>query len=60
MIYANIKELTQKKKISISEVERRAGLSKGAISKWSTVNPTISNLQAVAKVLGVKVDRLLD
>ena len=60
MIYDKIKALCKKKNISVSSVEKKAGLSNGAISKWNTVSPTIDNLQAVAKVLKVKVDKLLD
>lgn len=48
MIYKKIKELAQKKKISISELERRAGLSNGSICKWNNVSPNINNLKALA------------
>lgn len=60
MIYDKIKVLCKKKNISVSSVEKKAGLSNGAISKWNTVSPTIDNLQAVSKVLKVKIDKLLD
>ena len=59
LIYNKIKELCREKGISVSSVERDAGLGNGAISKWNDVSPTVSNLQAVAKVLKVKVDTLL-
>lgn len=59
MIYDNIKELCKKRGVSVGSVEKEAGLSNGAISKWNKVSPTIDNLQAVAKVLKVKVDKLL-
>lgn len=59
MIYDNIKELCKKRGVSVSSVEKRAGLSNGAISKWNNASPTVDNLQAVAKVLKVKVDKLL-
>lgn len=59
MIYDNIKELCKKRGVSVGSVEKEAGLSNGAISKWNNVSPTIDNLQAVAKVLKVKVDKLL-
>ena len=60
MIYNNILELTQKKGMSISKLEKHAGLAKGTVSKWKTASPTVENLQAVAKVLKVKVDKLLE
>lgn len=59
MIYSNVEELAKKKGISLSELERRAEMSKGSISKWKTSSPTIGNLSAVASVLGVSVNRLL-
>lgn len=60
MIYNNILELAQGSGISITKLEKLAGLSKGTISKWKTASPTVENLQAVAKVLKVKVDKLLE
>lgn len=59
MIYDNIKELCKKRGVSVGSVEKEAGLSNGTIGKWNNVSPTIDNLQAVAKVLKVKVDKLL-
>lgn len=59
MVYDNIKELCKKRGVSVSSVEKEAGLSNGAISKWNNVSPTVDNLQSVAKVLKVKVDKLL-
>ena len=60
MIYYKVLELAQKNELSISKLERLAGLAKGTISKWKNASPTIDNLQAVAKVLKVKVDKLLE
>lgn len=60
MIFERILKLATEKGMSISELERMSGLSKGAISKWKTASPTIDNLQAVAKVLKVKVEKLLN
>lgn len=60
MIYDKIKELCKEKGISVSSVEKKAGLSNGAISKWNNASPTVDNLNSVAKVLKVKVDKLLD
>lgn len=60
MIYDKIKELCKEKGISVASVEKKAGLSNGAISKWNNASPTVDNLNSVAKVLKVKVDKLLD
>ena len=59
MIYENVKELADKKKISICELEKRAQLGNGVIAGWKTSSPRVENLQAVAKILGVTVNRLL-
>lgn len=60
MIYDTIKKLCEKKGVSVSSVEKEAGLSNGAISKWNNSSPTVEKLNAVAKVLNVKVDSLLN
>lgn len=60
MIYENIRYYAKKRGISISELERQSGLSRGHIGKWeSKSEPTISTLQKVADVLGVTVNTLL-
>ena len=60
MIFDKIKELCKARGISVAQVERDAGLSNGAISKWNDASPTVANLQAVAKVLNCSVDDLLE
>ena len=59
LIYNNVKELCEKQGISISELEKRAKLGNGTIGGWRKSSPKIANIQAVAKVLGVKVEKLL-
>nr|DAW60736.1 MAG TPA: SOS-response transcriptional repressor [Caudoviricetes sp.] len=59
-VYENVSALCTKKKKSIRSVEREANLSTGTISKWKTASPTVDNLKAVATVLKVKVDKLLE
>lgn len=59
IVYYNVKELADKKGLSIRELERRVDLKNGAISKWKHVSPRVENLQNVANVLGVTVNRLL-
>lgn len=60
MIYEKIKEICKEKGITIKAVEKEAGLSNASIRKWNTSSPTVDKLQAVARVLGVKVDALLE
>lgn len=59
MIFDKIKEICNEKGISIASLERSAGLSNGTISKWNDSSPTVENLQAVAKVLKVKIYKLI-
>lgn len=60
LIYDKLKEVCKEKGVSITSVEKKAGLGNGAITKWNKSSPTLNNLQAVADVLHVKVDVLLE
>lgn len=60
MLYDKIREICREKGVSVASVEKKAGLSNGAISKWNNASPIVDNLNAVAKILKVKVDKLLD
>ena len=60
MIYENVKKIADEKGISISALEKKAGLGNGVISGWKTSSPTVANLKSVADVLKVKVDKLLE
>ena len=60
LIYDKIKDVCKSKGVSVTSVERKAGLSNGTISKWNDVSPTVNKLNAVAKVLKVKIDTLLN
>lgn len=59
IIYKNVSDLAKQKKLTIMEVEKRAGLSNATIGKWQKSVPKISSVEAVARVLKVSVDRLL-
>ena len=59
LIYDKIKQICDEKGVTVSSVEKKAGLSNGAISKWNTSSPTIENLQSVANVLKVKLEKIL-
>lgn len=59
MVYENVKKLCDEKGISISQLEKDAGLSNGSIGKWKKFIPKADSLQAVAKVLKVKMEKLL-
>lgn len=56
----NIRRIIKDKGLKQCAVAEKAGLSKASISKWKNASPTADNLKAVAKVLKVKVDKLLE
>lgn len=60
MIFEKVKRLANEKGISISALEKEAGLGNGVIRKWKTSSPNVDSLKAVAMVLDVKVSKLLE
>ena len=60
MLYENIKKVAKQRSLSLAEVERRAGLSKGHIAKWKIFSPNLASLKKVASVLDVAIDDLLN
>lgn len=60
VIYDKIKRICAEKGVSVASVEKDAGLSNGAISKWTNQMPLADNLHSVAKVLNVTVEEILD
>lgn len=59
MVYDNVKRRADEKGISISALEKEAGLQNGTIGKWRVSSPTVRSLQAVARVLETTMDELL-
>lgn len=59
MIYENVKALADKRGISITELEKKAELSNGAIGKWRDSSPSVENLSKVAKALNVSINTLV-
>ncbi len=59
MVYENVKQICDERGMSISQLEKEAGLGNGTIGGWRTSKPRIDNLQSVSKVLKVKIERLL-
>lgn len=55
----NIKRRCYEKGLSISALERAAGLGNGVIRKWNSASPTLRTVIAVADYLGVTVNDLL-
>lgn len=59
-IYEVIKDLSNKKKISIYKIEHDLNMANGSIGKWNKSEPTATNLQRVASYLGVTTDYILN
>lgn len=59
MLYEKIKQICKEKGVSVRSIEKEAGLSNGAISKWNEVTPKVDSIQAVAKALKVDIKKLL-
>ncbi len=58
-LYEKIDNAAKNAGTSVTALERTAGLSKGAISKWRFVEPRIGNLIRVARVLNVDINDLI-
>lgn len=58
-VYRNICKYAEKRNMSITDLERDAGFTRGMIVKWKDHVPQIDNLKTVADVLKVKIDTLL-
>ena len=58
-IYDQIAKRSKEQKIPVYKIEEMAGLSKGSICKWNTVNPSAVSLKQVADILQCSVDDLL-
>ena len=57
-----LKEARKKTGLTQEELAELIGISRAAVAKWETDNglPDIENLKAVAKLLDVSIDYLLD
>ena len=58
-LVANVKKACKRKNITLSELEKNAGLPANAIYKWDKNDPGVGKVQKAAAVLGVKVDDLI-
>ena len=59
-LYESVQKICNERNISISEVERKAGLGNGVIRKWDHASPTLRSLFAVTDYLGVTLDDLFN
>lgn len=59
MVATKIRELCRERGMTVSELERKAGIANGVIRRWDELYPNARPLKAAADVLGVTVDELL-
>lgn len=59
MLFENVSRLCAEKRMTISALEKAAGLGNGTIRLWRDSSPKVNNLAAVAAVLGTTIDELL-
>ena len=59
-IYRNIQILCREQGRSIMSLESELGFARGSIYKWDTNVPSIGRVKAVADVLRVPIERLLE
>ena len=59
MLYDKIRSLAKEMKISIRDLEKRAGLSDNSMWRWNTNVPSVDKVAAVAAVLGTTIDELM-
>ena len=59
-LYETVKELCKKKNISVSRLEKEAGLGNGTIAAWKQFEPKLSTLEKVADALGISVTTLIN
>lgn len=58
-IYERVRQICKDQGRSVAEIERAAGLSNGAISKWDESTPSVKNAAAVALALEVRIEDLI-
>lgn len=59
MLLERVKELTNERKMTIAELERKLDFGQGSIRKWDKQSPSAERLNKVAEFLDVSVDYLL-
>lgn len=60
MIYTRIKELCEKKNISIYRLEKDLKFPTSTIVKWKESSPTVEKIKAVADYFSVSIEYFLE
>lgn len=56
----NIRARCEAMHISVTELEKRAGVSNGIVGKWSNAEPNLGTLRKIAAVLDCTIDDLIE
>lgn len=56
----NVKKYADKKNIPIYKLEEKMGISKGSISKWNEIRPSIDKVALASRILDISIDQLLE
>ena len=59
MIYERIKKLCSARGISVYELEKTLGFTRGHLYKWKECSPTTEKIKLVADYFGVSIDYLV-
>lgn len=55
----NVRDICKRKGVTITDLEKRAGMADNSLFKWAYSSPSIEKVAAVAAELEVTVDDLL-
>ena len=58
-MYERIKELCKIKDVSVNELEKKLGISKGSLCKIDSTDPGLSRIVAIAEYFGVDINYLV-
>lgn len=58
-IYDKVKKAADAEDMSIAELERKAEVANGTVSKWKTGKPRVETLVKIAEVLNTDITTLL-
>lgn len=59
LTYERIKDLCEKKGVTVAQCERDCGFSKGSLCKIEKSKPNLKRLEALARYFGISTDMLI-
>ena len=58
-LFQNVKDILDKRKISVIEFEKNIGLQRGGFYKWKNHDPGISYVKKASDFLNVPIDEIV-